>query len=108
MKITKLEKLEIQCGIPQGSILGSLLFIIYINNLAKAADVLDPIMFADDTNLLYSNNNIQDLFLTMNKELKNIAKCFDANKLLLNLGKTRCSFFHKSIKKEGTVFFTSQ
>ena len=53
----------------------------------------------DDTNLFYSNNNIQDLFATMNEELKHITKWFNANKLSLNTGKTKYTFFHKSKKR---------
>ena len=55
---------------PQGSILGLLLFLVYVNDLNKASDVLEPIMFADDTNLFYSNQNIKTIFATMNYELE--------------------------------------
>ena len=53
---------NISCSIPQGSILGPLLFLLYINDLSNVAPVLDPIMYADDTNLSYSNNNIETFF----------------------------------------------
>ena len=56
---------------PQGSILGPLLFLVYVNDLHKAS-VLDPIMFADDANLFYSHQNIKTLFGTVNCELKKI------------------------------------
>ena len=49
---------NITCGVPQGSILGPLLFLIYVNDLHKASSLLKPIIFADDTNLFYSHNNI--------------------------------------------------
>ena len=58
----------ITCGIPQGSILGSLLFLIFVNDLHRVTKYLDPIMFADDTNLFYSHKNTKNFskLLTVN------------------------------------------
>ena len=67
------------CGIPQGLILGSLLFLLYINDLPNASPVLDPTMYAEDTNLFYSNNDIETLFLTVNIELGKISEWFKSN-----------------------------
>ena len=86
----------ITCGVPQGSILGPLLFLIFVNDLKKSTS-LDPIMFADDTNLFYSHKNIKYLFETVNKELANISAWFQANKLSLNANKTKYIF---SIKRK--------
>ena len=60
--------IKISCGVPQGLILVPLLFFVYVNDLNKASDVLDPIMFANDTNLFYSLQNIKSLFGTENCE----------------------------------------
>ena len=66
------------------SILEPLLFLIFVNDLHKVTKYLDPIMFADDTNLFYSHKNIKTLFQIVNSELRLINKWFLANKLSLN------------------------
>ena len=91
------------CGVPQGSILGPLLFLMYINDLPNASKVLDPIMFADDTNLFYSHYDIKTLFNTVNEELKKLVIWFTSNKLSLNIKKTKYTFFHKNSVKEHTA-----
>ena len=63
---------NITCGVPQGSILGPLLFLIYDNDLNKASKILNPIMFADDTILFFSNYDIKILSQIVNQELINI------------------------------------
>jgi hypothetical protein len=90
--------LDIVCGVPQGSILGPLLFLIYINDLNKASNLIS-IMYADDTNLFLSSSNIYELFTTMNKELKHISNWFKCNKLTLNINKTKWTLFHSYAKK---------
>ena len=84
----------ITCGVPQGSILGPLLFLLYVNDLKNVSQILKPIMFADDTNFFYTHKNIKNLFETVNKELKSVQTWFNANKLSLNISKTKYSFFH--------------
>ena len=91
---------EITCGVPQGSILGPLLFLIYVNELNNASSILDT-MFADDANLFYSHENIHQLFTKANEELEKIGDWFKANKLSLNNTKAKHKLFHKnSIKND--------
>ena len=75
----------VKCGVPQGSILGSLLFLLYMNDLQFASDLLDAIMFADDTNLFYPNKDTNTAFLKVNDELQKINEWFISNKLSLNV-----------------------
>ena len=85
----------ITCGVPLGSILGPLLFLIFVYDLHKVTKHLDPIMFADDTNLFCSHKNIKALFQIVNSELKLVTKWFLANKPSLNAKKTKYVLFHK-------------
>ena len=66
----------ITCGVPQGSIIGPLLFLIYINDIVSSSDLLSFILFADDTNLFYSSNSKLELMNTVNTELEKLSQWF--------------------------------
>ena len=83
----------ITCGVPQGSILGPLLFSLYINDMASISYVSFPILFADDTNVFLSGNNVDELIRIMSNELTKIVDWLDCNKLSLNVSKTHYILF---------------
>ena len=82
--------LDMTCGVPQGSVLGPILFIIYINDICNVSDDVKCVLFADDTNIILfcSERNLTDLQLTLNRELGKLFVWFSVNKLSLNLSKT--------------------
>ena len=97
-------RLNVTCGIPQGSVLGPLLFLIFINDLPNSSSVLSFYLFADDTNINFEAENLNKLQRIMNNELKKVKQWLDVNKLSLNIDKTNFKIFkstqHSSL---GTV-----
>ena len=73
-------KSMISCGVPQGSVLGPLLFLICVNDSHNSSAKLSFYLFADDTNLLYADSNLKSLEKTVNRELLNVSDWLNANK----------------------------
>ena len=73
--------------------------LLYTNDLPNASPVLEPIIYADGTNLFYSNNVIEYLFSTVNMELEKISEWFKANKLSLNIKKLKILCSTKTVTK---------
>ncbi len=97
-------RLNISCGVPQGSVLGPLLFIIYTNDLPNCLQHSQCILFADDTTLYKSSINVQDLITSIQSDLTALHDWFNANKLSLNVTKTNFMIFSpKSTNKHPTI-----
>ena len=88
--------LDITCVFSQGSILGPLLFLVYMNDLCNVSKDLELKLSADDTNIFYSHNDASNLMEVVNLELKNITCCFYTNKLSTNVKKSNFVIFRQN------------
>ena len=91
--------LPIKYGVPQGSILGPLLFIIYMNDIFNASNFLFTILYADDTCVILDGKSLENLITLMNQELHLLYIWLQPNKLTLNVQKTYYIIFHRAILK---------
>ena len=97
---------QISCGVPQGLVLGPLLFLIYIDDLPNISKKIDLYLFADDTNLYYEDKSLENVEIRVNKELKNLYLWLSVNRLALNIEKTNFVIFHpfnKPLKYNVTI-----
>ena len=95
--------LPILDGVPQGSILGPLLFIIYVNDLCTVS-TLNIKLFADDTCLFYATKSIKDIKQIINDEVKKIDYWMKSNKLTINYSKTKFMLFTNTIVTNFDIF----
>ena len=85
---------DITCGVPQGSVLGPLLFLLYINDLPNISKSLNFYLFANDTNIYYESDSLLKLESKINKELSKLQLWLNVNRLSLNISKTNYVIFH--------------
>ena len=92
---------KIACGVPQGSVLGPLLFLLYINDIEYALTYSSMILFADDTTIFHSKQNLKECVSELELDLATINDWFKANKLSLNISKT--NFMHFPIRNSHQI-----
>ena len=80
---------SLSCDVPQGTILGSLLFLLCIKDLPNCLSNCEPRMYADDTHLTYASNNIHNIQTSLKEDLENVHSWLRAKKLTLNMTKTK-------------------
>ena len=95
----------IKCGVPQGSILDPLLFILYINDILNASKLTQPWLFADDTGIFYSHSDPSCLQSLLNEELQNFDVWLKCNKLSVNIKKANYIVFKSRQKKLDCIQF---
>ena len=95
--------MQIVCGLPQGSILGPTLFLLYINDIKNSSKILKSFPYADDTSTLLRSKSIQELESIYNKELSYVTDWLNANKLTLNVEKSNLVLFRSTKKTVETL-----
>ena len=94
---------------PQDSILGPLLFLIYINDMCRCSTVIKFVYFADDTTVCWEGDDLTQMFEVMNAELKKVENWICANKLSLNLDKTAFMFYsNQNINIDDAIIIRDQ
>jgi hypothetical protein len=92
----------VNIGVPQGSILGPLLFLIYVNDMKNSSNILHFLQYADDSTTTYSSDNLDNCLVVMKNECNKVLDWLTANKLIINLKKTFLMVFTNR-KRQGEI-----
>lgn len=101
------DPLPVSLGVPQGSALGPLLFIIFINDLPTNINNSKTVMFADDTAIFYASKDLNEINLKLQEDLTNLSSWFDMNDLIVNTKKTKTMVFGSAKRLSNTSSSTS-
>lgn len=93
---------NVTCGVPQGSIIGPLLFLIYVNDMVDSVKYGKVKIFADDTNMFYTDKDIHSIIPKIEEDLSALNDWLKVNKLCLNVKKCNFMIIHSSHKKKPT------
>lgn len=91
---------NVTCGVPQGSVLGPILFLLYINDISLVCDQAKFLLFADDTAVLYSGPSVADLQATISCSFPKVTKWLHANRLSLSTSKTYFQLYPTHIQTD--------
>lgn len=91
--------IDVLLGVPQGSILGVLLFLVYINDMEKAIDIAELVLFADDALLYVIGDSIDEGVRKINSDLEKLSDWFKMNKLMLNIDKSKCMIVNSKLSR---------
>ena len=97
----------IKCGVPQGSVLGPLLFLLYIDDISESSNLLKYFLFADDTTIFYSSKNAEENEKILNTEIDKVSEWLSANKLSLNVRQSKLLTFTLRAGLGNSLFLVS-